>query len=300
MWFRSICFLVQAIPLFLFTNSAFTQEGPIFFDKEPFSVLSWNLHLLPSVVFYKHQIKRADAIVEVLQNSKYDIIVFQEAFHKRASRKIWKGISAQYPFQYGPVKGSFLRFGSGIWMVSTLEIHNVQNIGFKECKKGSADCRARKGALFVEVEKRGKKFQIIGTHVQAREGEEYQKVRNTQFIQIAKELIEPNADENVPIIVAGDLNTAMAKTKDYQNMLVVLGVENGELDGPFQFTADGKLNDLIKDETRPGKLIDYILINPRKGELKRIVREIVVYKRRWRKRNEDISDHFAIKADIYY
>ncbi|HIA36472.1 MAG TPA: hypothetical protein EYN89_06985 [Flavobacteriales bacterium] len=300
MWFRSLCLFVQAMPLLIFTNSAFTQEEPKNIGESTLSVLSWNLHLLPSLVFYKHQVKRAEAIANVLQGSMYDIIVFQEAFHKRASKKIWKGISSQYPFQYGPIKGSFPQFGSGIWLVSKLEIKNVQNIGFLECSRGSADCRAKKGALFVEVEKGGQKFQIIGTHVQSREGEEYQKVRNAQFTQIAKELIEPNADETVPLIIAGDLNTAMAKTIDYQNMLDILDAENGDLDGPHQFTADGMSNDLMKDKSSPGRLIDYILINQRKVELKKVIREIIIYKHRWREKNEDISDHFAIKADIYF
>lgn len=300
MWFRFLCLLVQAMVLLLFSNSAYTQEARYNIEKRNLALLSWNLHLLPSIVFYKNQIKRAEAVSVVLQDSDYDVIVFQEAFHKKAVKIISKEISSKYPFQYGPIKGCFPRYGNGIWIVSKLKLYNPEKIGFKKCSRGTADCRAKKGALFVEVEKQGQKFQIVGTHVQSKVGVKYQKVRESQYLQISKELIEPNALEAVPVIVAGDLNTAMARKSDYQNMLDILGVANGDLDGPYQFTADGMSNDLMKDKSAPGCLIDYILVNQRKLELKKIEREIIVYKHRWRKKNEDISDHFAIKADIYF
>ncbi len=300
MWFRFLCLLVQAMSLLLASNAAYTQEVTRNIEKRSLSLLSWNLHLLPSVAFYKHQKKRAEAISIVLQDPDYDVIVFQEAFHRKAVKIISKGISSKYPFQYGPIEGCFPRFGNGIWIVSKLKLCNVESIYFNKCSRGSADCRAKKGALFVEVEKQGQKFQIVGTHVQSKEGDKHQKVRDSQFLQITKELIEPNALEISPVIVVGDLNTAMARKSDYQNMLDILGVENGDLDGPQQFTADGISNDLMKDKSSPGRLIDYILINQRKVELQKVIREIIIYKHRWRRKNEDISDHFAIKADIYF
>jgi len=291
---------IQTILFLLIANNSSSQEKPIIFNEDTLAVLSWNLHLLPAIVFYKHQIKRSDAIVSVLLNSKYDVIVFQEAFHKRASAKIWEGLSTQYPYSYGPGKRTLLKFGNGVWILSKLKLINVQKIGFDECSKWTADCRARKGAVFVEVEKGGQKFQIIGTHVQSKEGSEYQKVRDAQFLQITNELIEPNADNKIPVIVVGDLNTAMGNTRDYQNMLNILGVVDGALGGTKKFTIDGKSNDMIKDDEIRGKLLDFILVKPGNVKIKRIKREIVVFKSQWRKKNSDISDHYAIEANICF
>ena len=64
-------------------NRALTSRGSL-------KLLTWNLHLLPAVVINKNQKARARGIAKVLSDSKYDVIVFQEALHRRARKIIWK------------------------------------------------------------------------------------------------------------------------------------------------------------------------------------------------------------------
>ena len=263
-------------------------------------ILTWNVHLLPAIVFYKHQKPRARGIAEILSSTEYDIIVFQEAFHKRAHKMIWKVLSAYFPYQYDPEDGGFLKYSSGLWIISKLEIKNREAITYSKCSKGTADCRARKGALFVRVEKDGRPFQVIGTHLQAKEGNKFQEVRNEQLREIRDLLILKNKEESIPFIVTGDLNIAMYKTSDYKQMLSILDVENGELSGDYKFTADQSTNDMYPAEKAQGKLIDYVLLNEVEARIEEVKRAVKIFRTSWRKKNVDLSDHYAVEAEIVY
>ena len=273
-------------------NRALTSRGRL-------KLLTWNLHLLPAIAINKNQKARARGIAKVLSDSKYDVIVFQEAFHRRARKLIWTVLSEEFPNQYGPRKGGFIKYSSGLWIVSKLELKRQQHIAYSRCSKGTADCRARKGALLVEVEKGGITFQIIGTHLQSKEGSQYQDVRNSQLKEL-KDLLITNKAESTPFIVTGDLNIAMSMTTDYQHMLSILDVQNGELSGDYKFTADRKTNDMYPSEEAKGKVIDYILMNSMGVEIEQVSRAVKIFRTNWRKKNKDLSDHYAVEAEIVY
>ena len=76
------------------------------------SILTWNLHLMPAVMVNKNQKGRAKGIAQVLAASTYDVIVFQEAFHKRARKLIWTVLSEYFPYEYGPRSGGFINFSA--------------------------------------------------------------------------------------------------------------------------------------------------------------------------------------------
>ena len=268
--------------------------------EKSLKVLTWNLHLLPAIVLGKHQKPRAKAIAELLASSEYDVIVFQEAFHKRARKLIWKKLSEHYPYQYWPGNGGLIKFSSGVWVVSKLEITKQEKIAYSTCSPGTADCRASKGALFIQVEKEGMSFQIIGTHLQAKAGDKFQAVRNDQLQEVRDLIIEKNKQVSVPFIVTGDLNIAMAKTLDYRKMLSILDVENGALSGENQFTSDKSTNDMYPSNEAKAKLIDYVLINSMGAELTSVRREVKIFRSNWSKKKKDLSDHYAVEAQISY
>ena len=275
-------------------------DSPAVASGGSLKLLTWNLHLLPAVAITKNQKARARGIANVLRDSQYDVIVFQEAFHNRARSIIWNELSVNYPYQYGPRKGGFVKYSSGVWIVSKLELQKKQHLGFSKCSSGTADCRARKGALLVQVEKDGIKFQIIGTHLQSKEGSKYQDVRISQLEELQGLLIAENKEESVPFIVSGDLNIAMSMTTDYQHMLTILDVENGELSGDYRFTADRKTNDMYPSNEAKGKVLDYILINSMGVEIEQVNRAVMRFRTRWHKKNRDLSDHYAVEAEIVY
>ena len=264
------------------------------------TILSWNILMLPRWVFFRlGQIKRAPAIVDQLKESSYDLIVFQEAFDKKAKRILWNGLKENFPYQYGPGKRGLIKITSGVWIISKLPLNNGQIIRFNDCKV--QDCLARKGALFVEFFKNDQKFQLIGTHLQAQVGDEFQAVRKKQYKDISEKLIKPLAKKNVPLFVIGDLNTAKSDTANYNEMLRVFNVHDGSLEGSVLVSWGGAGNDIIYEKgDYNAMLIDYILFQPNGIRPKEFKREVKIFQQRWSKQNKDLSDHYAVEAVIVW
>ena len=121
--------------------------------------LSWNIYMLPRHFFYTGQVKRAKAIAALLKESKYDVIVFQEAFDRKVRRILRKSLSEHFPYNFGPGKPGITKISSGVWIFSKLQLKNGKVIKYKHCKYLFEDCRARKGAVFVEISKNNRKLQ---------------------------------------------------------------------------------------------------------------------------------------------
>ena len=142
---RFLSIVLHCIVLFIligFTAKSFVQaqtissaESDISVDKERrLSVLTWNVYLLPWIVPWKGQCKRARAIVDVVADLEYDVIVIQEAFHNRARKILIEGLLPTYPFQIEPGKGRFLKFNSGVFIISKIPLQLIDKIKYKECK----------------------------------------------------------------------------------------------------------------------------------------------------------------------
>lgn len=205
--------------LFIFSVFCITiQSNAQWYDEEKdLEILSWNIHMLPHFIYRKTKKRiRAKAIAEELQKSTFNIIVFQEAFHKPIKRKIQKILTEQYPYSYGPVNKKFFSIwtNSGIWFLSDRPLINLDAIKFSTCKGDG--CYARKGALMMEGEHLGNRFQIIGTHNNGG------WPNNSQFHQIRSELLDVYYKDGVPQIICGDFNTN--KSSNHQQWEVMINL----------------------------------------------------------------------------
>lgn len=50
-------------------------------------VLSWNIYMLPSIIKPGGKKLRAESIGRILKDTDYDVIVFQEAFQRKARKR---------------------------------------------------------------------------------------------------------------------------------------------------------------------------------------------------------------------
>jgi len=128
-------------------------------------VLSWNIYMLPSFLG-RGTASRAEAIGNLLASSDYDVIVFQEAFDATSRKIISRLLQPAFLFEAGPANQKPFSFktNSGIWIFSKYPIRNSASIIFKT--RMGIDAFSRKGALLAEIEVRGQRVQIIGTHLQ--------------------------------------------------------------------------------------------------------------------------------------
>ncbi|MCW5908533.1 MAG: sphingomyelin phosphodiesterase [Chitinophagales bacterium] len=263
-------------------------------DDNDLKILSWNIYMLPAPVIRPGKLDRARKITEHLQQADFDIIVFQEAFHKQARRIIGKGLKEKYPFRYGPAnKGGFsFKTNSGIWVVSRIPLNVLGTIQFKDCK--GIDCYSRKGAMLLEGEANGKKFQILGTHLQS---EDADLVREKQMDQIFLELLTKYHEPEVPQIICGDLNTESDIKEHYCAMLDCLDAEDGEFDSVEKFTYDGVNNEIAQSYGAKTKFtLDYILFRANGAKVKTMKRFVSVLKRG----KKHLSDHYGVACEVKF
>lgn len=93
-------------------------------------VLSYNIHMLPPLAKFTGKQRRAKRIGDILKDSDFDIVVFQEAFHAAARRKIKHRMKANYPHILGPANRRWysLKTNSGIWILSKIPLTQVAEL----------------------------------------------------------------------------------------------------------------------------------------------------------------------------
>ena len=287
---------------FLFLNNiniANSQSSLPSDQEQKLNILTWNLYMRPRTVFKNGQVSRAYAIVEQLKNKNYDVIVFQEAFDNKSRKIIWNGLKKQFPFKSDQPKHKyFYKISTGIFIISKLPINVIDNIYFSIC--GGSDCYAVKGAVLVDVVKNGHKVQFIGTHLQSADGKKMtgEEIRQIQYMEIKNKLMTPYEEKGVPQFFAGDLNIPKDDKKEYEQMLALMDVEDGEISGENQFSSGGGgLNDLQNHKNK-ARIIDYILCRNNGSNVRFTQRCVKIFQQRWSKKNKDLSDHYAVLAEI--
>ncbi len=303
--------------LFFCTATVSPAQAPIVVadsttsDYQPqLKVLSWNIYLLPRLIRKIGQLERSKIIAEKLAGADYDVIVFQEAFDKKARTILWDIIKDTYPYAIGPVnedvRKAFTITNGGVWIVSKHPLKEIGEILFDDCK--GFDCGSRKGALMVEVQKDGITYQVIGTHLQADDSPKKEDIRNKQLLQIKNELVDPHHIDGTPQLLCGDFNIHKRDVKHYNQMLVTLAATEDNVCSPDLvddnpaitdevFTYDCNNNDLVDYEE--STTLDYILVKNNNFAFTTIRRKVTTFLGNWTSKKlhnrKNLSDHHAVE-----
>ncbi|MBI1289403.1 MAG: hypothetical protein GC178_17690 [Flavobacteriales bacterium] len=265
-------------------------------------VLTWNIFMRPHAILYDGQFRRAKAIGELMKDENYDIILFQEAFGKTSRKKLRKALQGAYPYEIEPKNNGKL-VNSGLWVLSKHEIKEQDFIFYNNCKV--SDCQSSKGAVLIEVEINGQRYQILSTHVQAEDGKEFAQVRQLQFKMI-DQFLKDHQKPEVPQFILGDLNTPFDSIAEYKSMLEILNASDGKVSlvGADELSIDRPItwgcanNDMIKKKWRGNvQLLDYAL-QRETGYPFKLRRELKTYTKQWSKKRKHLSDHYAISLTI--
>lgn len=285
--------LFVCLSLLIASQSVEAQNDSIT-KKTHLKILTWNIYMLPNMITFTKKNERAKEIGEVLKNSDYDVVVLQEAFRKKSKRIIRRYLKKEYPFQVEPPhKLLSLKASSGVWIMSKVKMKKVRSLSFRSCA-GVPDCMARKGATMVEGEKNGRKFHLIGTHLQAED--RFPLTRKKQFKQIWHELISPFSKEEIPLIIAGDLNVNRADTTHYTDMLNTLHAEDGMLDGELQSTFSGMYTNPLRLKRQ--EVLDYILLKKNQSKVFSMKRRVKWFRSKLNAYN--LSDHLGVEMEMEF
>ena len=290
--------------LFLVTGAGHAQER---LAGQGLDVLSWNIYMRPAGLFWDGQMKRARHIGALLRDSEHDVLLLQEAFGRRSRKLLRKALQDEFPHEVLPVRRGRL-FNSGLWVLSRLPVEDVVQVLFDTC--AGVDCRAAKGAVLFTVEKDGRSYQVVNTHLQAGGAPRYQQVRERQYGTIAT-LLEECGRPGVLQVVAGDLNTDEADVAAHEAMLRSLKARNGSLrrakreeeEAMDHCTWGCSTNTLISKRYRGHtKLIDHMLVRrfAATDEARRYhaERRLHIFTSPWSRRHRHLSDHNAVSIRL--
>jgi endonuclease/exonuclease/phosphatase family metal-dependent hydrolase len=259
--------------------------------QDSLKVLTWNIFQRPGIL-NDHQNKRIKPSCEWLLDSKADIIVLQEVFKKSSLKKCMEVLKEAYPYSAVPSKkeDGLLKLNSGVAVFSKYPIKKRAIKIFTENK--GADALAKKAAISLHFEIGDKKLQLIGTHLQASKGSEYDSIRISQVREL-KELIDTTADAQ---IFVGDFNMAY-KSKPYLKTLKMLGAINGKKKGNICCSSSLNGNGLFP-ESKNSKWIDFILLN-KHSSLNYAWTKILHPSYNWGK-SSFLSDHNPVISQFYF
>ncbi len=218
--------------------------------------MTWNIFMIPPVVFKSCQTQRAFLIGDYIKRINPDVIVLEESFMNSVREIIKNKLGSIYKYQSDIRKSGLLKMNSGVWILSKYPIAKQDFITYKK-KKGS-DIFAKKGAAFVEIDVNKKKIQIIGTHAQSLV--KYKTTRAVQFHQIRDKMADKYYCDSISQFIIGDLNCNYYDTSEYNNMLQILDVNANSYSGE-KYSWNGMENDLAyKFSEHTLETLDYILL----------------------------------------
>jgi phospholipase C len=275
--------------LFFYSLLSFSQK------KDTIAIVTWNIYMRPRMVMHDDQIERAKEIVNAVLNDTMDIIVFEEIFDRKARNIIAKGLHSVYPYSVGPGKGGFLKLSSGVMILSKYPIEGSSIVYFNTCKK--ADCLARKAVVCTSIRLNDqKKINLLGTHLQAIEGEDYRKIRSRQ-IDIMRKTAEANQQKQIPIIYAGDFNISTSDTL-FQKLISSFDTEQSVLISTRKYSSD--IDNNYKQGDTGESLIDHIFLSKNNSQSSIEQYEVVRKTYSVSDKKKDLSDHYLVKAKLIF
>ncbi|MDP4239985.1 MAG: sphingomyelin phosphodiesterase [Bacteroidota bacterium] len=265
-------------------------------NPKSLKILSWNIYLLPYISLFNRNAERAEVIAAELRYSDYQIIVFQEVFSSKCRNILAKGLSQEFPFQYGPVNKCHLslRTSSGLWVVSKIPLTLLDKVKFS--LSDGLDIIAHKGAALYQGNFQGTNFQLLATHLQANNS---QPIRVKQCREIKEHLLNKYFDPDIPQLICGDFNIDRDDLAHYQLMLRTLEAHDGEISGDVKYTYDEIGNTLMRKAMGKRRVFDYILVR-NEQRIVHIERKVQTFYTRIGRELSHLSDHYAMEADIRF
>lgn len=255
-------------------------------------ILSMNTCMLPKPIKETLQEIRQDVIPAQLENTNYDLLIFEEAFTAGFHHKLISKLKKNYPFNYylGKKLPFDSVFGSGVFVMSRYPIKILKTIHYKKC--AGVDCYASKGAVVFEVRlPSGKVVQVAGTHLNSH-GDD---VKLEQFNEL-KKMFKNVKQPGVPQILVGDLNSPFGDS-EFSQALEILGMSYTNLITVPQVTS-GRVNDCYKTPRR-GKWLDHVLIDKEDASVRSTL-EVVNLEFNYDGKVCPSSDHQAVEANLYF
>lgn len=266
-------------------------------QNDTMRLLTWNIFQLPAIVPLPGRNARLEKTATVFNESNYDILTLQEAFHTKNINKLKEKINAKYSYQYGPFFATKKAFktSSGILICSRFPLEIMDSIIYTASK--GIDKQSQKGAVLAKGNFNGHLFYLITTHMQSEAAE---TIRTAQLQEIKEKLIAKIPTTTIPLIITGDINIER-KNIAYQEMLQLMNVADAPIVSEQKDSYDGITNMVCRGTWKKAATnFDYILTYNIFRQIMVSNKQVIMFKKQWSKKQVDLSDHYALGCNIIF
>ncbi len=191
--------------------------------KEGLHIMTYNTGLMPNYIRNINDLRSSNTRAKEIsknilnhQDVQPDIICFQEVFDRKASGHLLENLKENYSNIVYNVAPSEIGLNSGLAIASKYPVLDIKFRKFQNL--AGEDALSNKGLLRVIVDLgNGKSATIYNTHLQAKTGEKYNKIRREELRQIQRWVsadsstsISKSKYENQGVFFMGDLNLSIA------------------------------------------------------------------------------------------
>jgi len=239
-------------------------------DPNQLTIVSYNIYGRPFFITHDGQAERSCHIPRALLNAQpeTDVIVINEGFmdgcvpDELTLRDLFKYYG--FPYSTRTVGGSSsapLTFvNGGVFIVSRWPIETENSVVFKHYTTWEADRLSRKGVAYAKIKKEGQDYHVFGTHLQAQESAENDRIRILQAGEFKTFAESMNLSPTDRVIYAGDLNAEWihnpTHVTDIVKALDAVLVPKSLDSHPY--TEDGAINNVVEKNTNQFWL-DYVM-----------------------------------------
>lgn len=263
-------------------------------SNQQLSVLTYNVQLLPlyaNVVDDLNQpSERAKSIPSKITG--YDVVVMEELFDHDLRENMIESMKKVYPYHTKVVGYDTHRAWTGGVMIFSKwpivkEDQMVYEAGVNE------DALAAKGAVCASINKAGKMYHVVGTHLQAGNEDDEKAARQKQTLELAKFIDKLGIPTEEPVMMAGDFNVNQFGDQIDQ-LLSALHVSMIDNIG-YIYSSDGSINTMKVGKGR--SRIDFVFYSDLHAKPKTYYNKVFILRDLG---NEtmwpqfDLSDHFPL------
>jgi len=188
---------------------------------------------------------------------------------------------------FGGKKVAYYMNNGGVIIVSKWPIEVAREVVYKDANERE-DIFAKKGAVYVRINKEDKKYHVFGTHPDTDV-----LVRPKQLAVLKKFIDAQEIPADEPVLIGGDMNVDK-KTFEYDQMLTQLNVTFPELIGDEMASIDPYKN-FLNHGQKGFKLLDYIMYaNNHQKPTNSWTQVRILTATSWGEKVYDLSDHYAI------
>jgi endonuclease/exonuclease/phosphatase family metal-dependent hydrolase len=197
--------------------------------RNSFDVVSYNVHMLPFPVD-THNDYRAPLIARHPALQDHDAIVFVEVMTNHRFVLI-NGMLRNYGYFTDVVDDLSHSYNGGVFILSKWPIEIEYQHVYEHCHGGiltnPPDCLAAKGIKYARINKAGRRYHLLGTHLDAGFDQRDYFARSGQIDEMVAFRFGGRADE--PVLWAGDFNidkrsSLPERQQEYQTLLKALSL----------------------------------------------------------------------------